>query len=94
MEKIEQACLKLRRTKAMCDQYEKEYENARQVLLSLTGDNEFAGHGVKVSHIPGRSYTDWDLVKAAMNISDEQIKPFTKTKPDTVRVTVERTIVI
>lgn len=94
MENIELICKELRIAKAQCDQADKEYAKAREALLKHNGENEFNGFGVTISIIEGKPYVDWSLAAPALCITDEMTKPFTKMKANTVRVTVERSVVI
>ena len=91
MDKIQEACFKIKQAKQICEIYDKQYERIRQELLQLVG-TRFSDHGVTVNTIPGKNYVDWELACRALNISDDMVQPFTKQRAEVVRITFDRTI--
>ena len=91
---ILKACENYRQASQEYDEACKYRESARDYLLKITGKQPFAGNGVKISKTPEREAINWKLAMPALNITQDMVKPFTSIRLSSLRVTVEREIVI
>ena len=94
MDTIKTAANLMREAQAAYDKASKQRNEARKLLLESVGHQAYSGYGISITSVPGRNVIDWKLVAKNYNITPEMIEPYTALKDASLRVTIEREIIV
>jgi hypothetical protein len=78
--------------KQAIEDLESQLADVRLEISTLTGNQEYQGHGLTIAFITPEPTLDWKTAIKALKIPESKLAPFFKERPAYFRYTIKRSI--